>query len=564
MIVGSAVGGLAIARRLLFLSSEFEITLVDRARKIPCPAYRLPGYIAEHHADGTASVAEVRMPGFPFDIDAKEFAWKEHKIEFLWRHETLRIERNAKQIIVRDVENDSKKTLSYDRLILSPGAAPVRPQIPGIDLPQVRTLRTQNDADAILKSLSKKRKDHLPVVVMGGGLPGLEIVSALHAAGHKVVLLEAAKQILIGADAEMVAPLHRELLRQGVELRSDVCLVRLIEQPDDSIRLELNDDDPITARLVVVASGVRPEVSLALDAGLELGITGGLRVNDRMQTGDPDIYAIGDAVEVVVRREEKNLPTRSALAGSVLHQAIIAADHLHGFRHHPYQTFGGTLRCRLFETTFAQTGSSEKQLRRERIRYEKIYLHAPEHYGALDETKRLTLKVLFSPNDGILLGAQAVGTPDAAALIDILATAVRFEATVRQLDALELGFDPSHASPRGLVHFAGDVASDLLDGLVHNTVRKEIKHLQAHQTLLDIRPSNHSKRLSIDGAISLPMEELFQTLDRLDKAKEYIVIGQDGLDGYRACRFLILQGFHAKNFSGGFLTFRDLLELGLA
>lgn len=546
LIVGSAVSGLAVARRLRQLSKGFDITLIDRSSK---PAWKLP-----EDSDGSA----IWSSALPYSD--KEEVEKEIRANILLQHEVIRIDRISRQLTVRNLKKNTKSILSYDRLILCTGSSPIRPHIEGIHAELVKTVRTLEDVDILLQLIEKRNRNFSqhPIVIIGGTPIGLALTETFRNRDLPVVLLEAANQVLIGADYEMLAPLHRNLQEHSVQLMFGISVSKFVQESEDEIVLELSDSQTIPARFVVIAAGVRPEVSLALDAGLELGITGGIRVNDRMQTDDPDIYAIGDVAEISVRCGNKNVPTRLSQVGAVYRQAKIVAKHLHGFRHHPYESYGGTFLCRIFEMAFAQTGFSEKQLRREMIPYEKIYVRVSRSVPDIASSEALRLKVLFSPEDGKLYGAEAAGKEYVGRQIDVLASVLRFGGTVRQLCDLELGFSPFDLLHDDPICLVGNIGSDLLDGLIRNTARKEIKRMKPGQVLLDLRSTDDFKTETIPGSVSMPLSILETKIDKLDKEKEYLLSGYDGQDGYFACRLLIQNGFKAKNFSGGFWVYRDL------
>lgn len=549
LVVGGITGGIAIAMRLRRLDESLEITVIDRSWEIALAPYAIPHCIGEE----PASFRELRIlePGN---------LWKQHRIEYLPALDAIRIDRDGKCLVVRDRKKKSKIALPYDKLVLSTGARPIRPQVPGIDSPLVHTVQTLRDAEGIQEILRHNTGSSLPVVILGASSLGISMAEALCRRNFPVVLMEAAGRILVGADPEMVLPMQQAVREKGIELRCGISLSEIVQDSKNEIRLRLSDDEERTARFVIVAAGVRPEVSLALDAGLELGLTGGIKVNDRMQTRDPDIYAIGDAVEVPIRRGEKTLVSRIPLLRQAQRQAKIAADHLHGFRHHPYISFGGTSVCRFFDRTYASTGSTEKQLLRERIPFDKVYIHS-ERSDYLDDPldlESLSLKILFSPSDGTLLGAQAVGDGDVVRRIDVLATALRFGGTVRQLGDLELCYVPPHGTPRDPLQVAGNIATDVLDGLLRHANRKELKYPRPGQIVLDVRTPEEFREGTLSHAVSLPLEELRDRIGELDKDKEYLLLSQYGIRGYLACRILLQQEFHAKNFSGGYRSYREL------
>lgn len=583
LIVGGGAGGMAATERLRQLSAEFDITIIDRSLKpVSCA-----GDLSEHRG------VPIKSSGNSTDRFAETFE-KHNRSQILLQHEVIRIDRVAKQLTIRDLIKNTKTTLAYDRLILCTGASPIRPHIDGVHSNLVKTVRTPNEVDDLIQLVERRnpKLNRRPIVVLGGTPTGLTVVKAFRTRGMPVALLDAANQVLVGADHEMLAPLHRTLLKHDVLLYLGVSLSKFVQKSEDEIVLELSDSRTISARFVVLAAGFRPEVSLALDAGLESGITGGIRVNDRMQTDDPDIYAIGTAAEISIPCGEKSVPIRLSQLGAVRRQAQVAADHLHGFRHLPFESGGGTSLCRVFETIFSQTGFSEKQLRREHISYEKIFVRILKDPSDPNSPEISRLKVLFSPNDGKLYGAEAVGEKSVKRQIDILASVLRFGGNARQLCDLELGFPSFRLEPRlqntgslcgssdksndflaGIetnqssgespmpndpIQLVGKIAGDLLDGLLRNTARKESKRMKSDQVLLDLRSDDDFEKGTIPDAVSMPLNILETKLDALDKKKEYLLCGYDGLDGYFACRLLMQNGLRAKNFPGGFFAYQDM------
>lgn len=549
LILGGGVGGMAAATRLRRLNEEFEITIVQRTGEIAVSTSGLPFYIGGAVPD-RASLQE---------LSAEEMKSR-YRLNLLTDCEAIRIDRASRHLVVRNRQSTSEISLPYDKMILSPGAAPIRPHIPGMDHAKVRTVRTPDDAEEILKILERTEHQADPVVVLGGGLVGLEITEAFRRRQAPVVLMEAARQILIEADVEMVVPLHRELRRQEVDLRLGVSVDELRQDSDGRLHLVLLGGEEIAARLVIVAAGVQPEVSLALDAGLKVGRTGAIQVNDRMQTSDPDIYAVGDAVQQEVHGSGRTLIGRPAQAGSAIRQARIAADHLHEFRHHAFESFGGSTVVRVFGLTFACTGLSEKRLKREQIPFEKAYVSMPDRDGFLPDAESLTLKILFSPVDGKLFGAQAVGSAGAGHRIDILATVIRFGGSVRQLAGIELCYAPGAGRPKDHVHYAGSIASNVLDGLVRHGTFKEMKRPGNGRVLLDVRSSEEFQAGAIPDAVSMPLERLRKRFSDLNRENEYLVYSGHGRRGYLACRFLSQKGFSVKNFPGGMTVFEQLVD----
>jgi pyruvate/2-oxoglutarate dehydrogenase complex dihydrolipoamide dehydrogenase (E3) component/rhodanese-related sulfurtransferase len=393
--------------------------------------------------------------------------------------------------------------------------------------------------------------------VVGGGFIGLEMVENLHRRGMKVVLLEKLGQIMPPADAEMTAPLVQELRSRGVEVRLK-CGVTGFEQiqGSDSILVKTESRENFTADVVLLAVGVKPDVQLAKEAGLEIGETGGIRVDGRMRTSYPGIFAVGDAVEVIDYVTCQ--PTLVPLAGPANRQGRIAADAICG-REVRYRGTQGTAIVGLFDLCLAMTGASEKTLRRLKIPYEKIYTHSADHAGYYPGAERISMKLLFNPKTGRLLGAQAVGRAGVDKRIDVLATAIQHQATVFELEEAELCYAPQFGSAKDPVNIAGFVAGNILRGDVTPANWSEWKALADEGNppfTLDVRPAAMVAANSIPGTVRIPLAELRDRLDELPRDREIWVHCVVGQTSYNAVRMLAQNGFNVRNLSGGITTFR--------
>jgi NADPH-dependent 2,4-dienoyl-CoA reductase/sulfur reductase-like enzyme/rhodanese-related sulfurtransferase len=460
--------------------------------------------------------------------------------------EVISIDRDKKKIGVRNLETGEEYSESYDHLILSPGAAPVRPPIPGIDHARVLTLRNLQDMDRIIESLEGATS----AAVIGGGYIGLEMAEALAERDIKVSLVELASQVMGPVDPEMATPLHQELIRNGIDLKLGTS-VEAFEDTENGLELLLSNGGKLAADLAVLAIGVKPESALASDAGLEPGETGGIKVNAHMQTSDPDIYAVGDAVEVIDFVTGK--PALIPLAGPANRQGRIAADHIFG-RSSTYKNTQGTAICKVFNLTIGMTGLSEKNAKRTGISYEKIYVHAMSHAAYYPGAQLLSLKVLFDPDDGKVLGAQAVGADGVDKRIDVLAVAVRAGLTVYDLEEMELSYAPPYGSAKDPVNYAGFTAANVLRGDVQLCHVEDISNPTDGQAVIDVRNPPELKAGGIPGAVNIPLPQLRTRLEELSGDKEYLVTCQAGLRGYLACRILTQNGFKCRNLTGGYKT----------
>ena len=437
---------------------------------------------------------------------------------------------------------------SYDKLILSPGAVPVRPPLPGADLPGIYTLRDLSDCDRIKEVLDRGIRR---AVILGAGFIGLEVAENLVPRGMAVTIVEHQNQVLHPFDREMTTPLVEHLASKGVVLMLGNTAEGFQATPK-GLKVHLQSGQSLEAELVLLAVGVRPENRLALDAGLEVGPRGGIRVNEHMQTSDADIYAVGDAVEVTdfVTGQAVQVP----LAGPANRQGRIAADHLFG-RPSRYRGTQGTAILRVFDLTAALTGASEKTLRRLGRPYAKVYLHPMNHAGYYPKAEPMTLKVLFDAQSGRILGAQAVGGAGVDKRIDVLAVAIQAEMTVFDLEEMELAYSPQYGSAKDPINMAGFVAAGMLRG-DHPQMSVEEALGPEAPFLLDVRTPREFAAGNLPGAVNIPLDELRSRLGELPGNRRIAVNCQVGQRGYLALRILRQAGFAAANVSGGYKTYR--------
>jgi NADPH-dependent 2,4-dienoyl-CoA reductase/sulfur reductase-like enzyme len=424
VIVGGVAGGASAAARARRLSEDAEIVLFERGPDISFANCGLPYYLGGVIADRDRLL-----------VVTKSRMHERYKIDVRTGSSVESIDRPGKRVTVRDLATGRVYDESYDKLILAPGAAPIRPSLPGIDLPGIFTLRNMADVDRIKSVLDRGIKE---AVVVGAGFIGLEMVENLVGRGIRVTLVELQSQVLPPLDVEMTAPIAEHLLEKGVALYLNES-AEAFEADPKGLVVRLKSGRRVSGQLVMLGIGVRPENRLAIESGLEVGSRGGIRVNEAMQTTDPDIYAVGDAVEIIdfVTGETAQVP----LAGPANRQGRIAAGHIFG-RPSRYRGTQGTAIVRVFERTAAMTGSSEKTLRRLGRPYHKIYIHPGHHAGYYPGAQPMTIKLLFEPNDGKLLGAQIVGSEGVDKRIDVLAVAIQAGMTVYDLEELELAYSP--------------------------------------------------------------------------------------------------------------------------
>ncbi|MEW7865125.1 FAD-dependent oxidoreductase [Aeromonas diversa] len=553
LIVGGVAGGASAAARARRMDEHAEIVLFERGEFISFANCGLP-----YHIGGDIPSRDALLLQTPqsfkrrFNVEVRVFS------------EVLSIDRAARTVRVRDLQRGEEYEERYDKLLLSPGAAPIRPPLPGIDAPGVYTLRNIPDMDRILAALAHDQPRH--VTVVGGGFIGLEMMEALHQRNLPVTLLELSDQVMAPVDREMAAMLHARIREAGVDLRlrTGLSAIESLERSSDptaevaaaerhGLRLHLGDGTTLDTGLLILAIGVKPETLLAAQAGLELGPRGGIKVDAGMRTSDPHIFAVGDAVEELdfVTGDPALVP----LAGPANRQGRIAADNMLG-RAEQYKKTQGTAICKLFDLAVASTGLNEKRLKQLGMAYEKVYVHPGSHAGYYPGAHPVSLKLLFAP-DGRILGAQAVGKDGIDKRIDVLAVAQRAGMTVFDLQDLELTYAPPFGSAKDVINMAGFVASNHLKGDSPLCHVSDVQALRADQLVLDVRnPGELDKLGRIPGALNIPLDELRGRLGELPRGKEIIVSCQVGLRGHVASRLLQQHGFAVKNLSGGFKTWQ--------
>ncbi|MBC8378135.1 MAG: FAD-dependent oxidoreductase [Planctomycetes bacterium] len=538
LIIGGVAGGASAAARLRRLDEKLQIVMFERGPYISFANCGLPYHISNVIADRKRLL-----------VQTPEKMTERFNIDVRVQSEVIRIDRDQKEVVVHNLQTGEEYTESYDALVLSPGAEPIRPPIPGADLKQVYTLRSIPDMDAIKKDVDESKSAH--AVIVGGGYIGLEMAEALIERGLKVSLVELAPQVMGTVDPEMAAPLHQELKLNGVDLIINTS-INAIENNDTGLNVNLSNGDLLKTDLVILAIGVRPETKLASEAKLQIGPRGGIKVNDHMQTSDPAIYAVGDAVEVTdfVGGFETLIP----LAGPANRQGRIAADNICG-KKSVYRKTQGTAICKVFNLAVATTGMNEKNLKRAGINYEKIYVHPANHAGYYPGATQISLKLLFDPDTGKILGAQAVGADGVDKRIDVIAVAMRAGLGVQQLQDLELNYAPPYGSAKDPVNYAGFVASNVLSGDMPICHWNQVAGPKDDQMLLDVRTPAEVQAGTIPGSVNIPLDDLRGRLNELPKNKEVLAFCQVGLRGYLACRILMQNGYKCRNLTGGYKTY---------
>jgi NADPH-dependent 2,4-dienoyl-CoA reductase/sulfur reductase-like enzyme/rhodanese-related sulfurtransferase len=541
VIVGGVAGGAASAGRARRLSEAASIVLFERGREISFANCGMPYYIggAIRHRDRLL-------------VQTPEGMRKRYRVDVRTRVEVASIDRAAKTVTARDLASGRESIEPYDVLILSPGAAPLRPPIAGLDSPKVFTLRGLADMDAIRESAVAASAGGGSALVLGGGYIGLEMAEALRSLGLGVTLVELTGQVFAPVDPEMAEPLHQHLLAHGVDLQLGVSLAGARETTA-GLQATLSNGRRIECSFMVLAAGIRPEAALAREAGLAIGPTGGIVVDEHMRTSDPDIFAIGDVAETadLVIGKQVIMP----LAGLANRQGRIAADNAFG-RPSVYRKSLGTAICKVFDLAVACVGPNERTLRRLARPYEKIYVHPASHAGYYPGASTISVKLLFDPAGGKVLGAQAIGAEGIDKRIDVLAVAIRAGLTVFDLEELELAYAPPYGSARDAVNYAGSAAANVIRGDVGICHAEEAARPSGGQTLLDVRTAEEVRAGTIPGAINIPIDELRGRLDELPRDKEVLAFCRVGLRGHLACRVLSQNGFRCRNLSGGWLTYQ--------
>lgn len=559
VIIGGVAGGASAAARARRLSEDAEIIMFERGPFVSFANCGLP-----YHIGGDIQERSKLLLQTPESFLAR------FNVDVRVMNEVVSINRQDKTVTVKNLLDGSQYQESYDFLLLSPGAGPVVPPIPGIDNPLTHSLRNIPDMDRIIKTIETNKVEHATVV--GGGFIGLEMMEAFHQLGVKTTLVEMADQVMTPVDREMAGFAHAEIREKGIDLRLGVALssveyvanqsVANTETGEDDthqhlqgkLTLSLNNGDQLDTDILIMAIGVRPETKLAQEAGLQIGALGGIYTNEYMQSSDPSIYAVGDAVEEkdFVTGEQTLVP----LAGPANRQGRMAADNMLG-RQETYQGTQGTAICKIFDLAVASTGKNEKQLKRENIAYEKVYVHTASHASYYPGAETVSFKMLFDPATGKILGAQAVGKDGVDKRIDVMAVAQRAGMTVEQLQHLELTYAPPYGSAKDVINQAAFVANNIIKGDATAIHFDEIDHLSENQVLLDVRNPGELESVGfIEGAINIPVDQLRQRMNELPKDKEIVIYCQVGLRGNVAYRQLVNSGFKARNLLGGYRTYK--------
>jgi NADPH-dependent 2,4-dienoyl-CoA reductase/sulfur reductase-like enzyme/rhodanese-related sulfurtransferase len=540
LIIGGVAGGATAAARARRLNENAEIIVFERGEFISFANCGLP-----YHIGTSIQNRDDLMVTTPADFRNR------YRIDVRTFSEVVAIDRKEKTVEVKNLLDRTVYTETYDKILLSPGASPIRPPIQGIDLKNIFSLRNIPDMDAIKRFVDLEKPSS--AVVVGGGFIGLEMAENLIHRGVKTTIVEMLDQVMAPLDKEMAAIVHSFLRDGGIKLSLGNA-VTAFTQNGKQIQVSTRNGTELMADLVILSIGVSPENLLAKQAGLKVGEYGGITVDETMCTSDPNIYAVGDAVET--RDFLTQVPAIIPLAGPANKQARIAADNIMG-RKATYPGALGTAVVKIFDKTVASTGQSEKKLQKQNIPYKKSYTFSGSHASYYPGAETMAIKLLFSPGTGRILGSQVVGGKGVDKRIDVLATAIYANMTVFDLEALELAYAPPYSSAKDPVNVAGFVASNMVKKDVEVIHWHELNTLEPKENILiDLRTEEELIREgTIDNALHIPVDELRNRLDKLDREKTYILFCAIGLRGYVAYRILSQNGFRAKNLSGGYSLF---------
>ncbi|MGB7567138.1 MAG: CoA-disulfide reductase [Chitinivibrionales bacterium] len=540
LIVGGVAGGASCAARMRRLDESAEIIMFEKGDYISFANCGLPYYIGDAIKDRENLI-----------IQTPEKFKERFNVDVRTNSEVTVINPVDKTVTVRTKESTYGER--YDALVLSPGTSPIRPPLRGIHSPIVFTLRNIPDTDHIRAYVDKKLARRAAVI--GGGFIGLEMAENLRHRGLEVTLVEMLDQVFTPADKEMASVLHQHLIMNGVRLVLGNGVKEILPTGDTTAEVLLNSGERIPTELVILSIGVKPDTEFVKKSGIAVGDRGTIIVDEHMRTDKPDIYAVGDAVEVAdfITGKKVHVP----LAGPANRQGRIAADNIAGIDS-VYKNTQGTAICKIFDLTAAVTGLNEKSAKRWGIPFLKSYTHGTSHAGYYPGAYPLSIKILFAPKSGKLLGAQVIGKDGVDKRIDVFATALRHGLTVYDLAELELAYAPPYGSAKDPVNMAGFVAQNILEGCMPVFYAEDVASIDgSRQQFLDVRTTPEHELGAIDNSLCIPVDELRMRMNELDKEKEIMIYCQVGLRGYLAARMLMQRGFRVKNLSGGYKTYTN-------
>ncbi len=546
VIIGGVAGGATTAARLRRLDEKAKIVLFERGEYISYANCGLPYYIGGIINDrDNLFVQTPENFKDKFNIDVRILS------------EVIRINRKTKTVTVRNLINKQEYEESFDKLVLSPGAEPLRPPIPGINDSSIFTMRNVPDTDKIKKYIEENKPKR--AVIIGAGFIGMEMAENLHHQGIFVTIIEMANQVMNMMDYEMASEIHQHLKTKNVEFFLKDSVVSF-SRHSNNLYVNLKSGKQLRTDLVLLSIGVSPESNLAKEADLELGDRKGIIVDEYLRTSDHNIYALGDAI--LFKHPITNKPVITYLAGPANKQGRIVADNIITNNTKTYKGALGSAIAKLFDITVASTGLSEKMLKIEKIPYIASIIHGSSHAGYYPDALPLTLKILFAPDNGKLYGAQIVGYDGIDKRIDIIATVLNMGGSIYDLQEIEHAYAPPFSSAKDPVNIAGYVAENILTEKLKIVDWTEIQNCQLnHEILIDVRTKDEFKLGSIEKSINIPIDDLRLRLNELDKNKRIIVFCGVGLRGYLAVRILMQNGFNnVFNLSGGYKTYKHATQ----
>jgi len=528
VIVGGVAGGMSAATRLRRLDESAEIIVIEKSGYVSYANCGLPYYIGGVIKDESSLL-----------LQSPESLKQRFKIDVRINSQGVKIDRENKTLLVENLSTKESYLLSYDKLILSPGAAPIRPQIPGIE--RALSLRSVEDTQKIFSQVATKPAS---AVVIGGGFIGVEVAENLVHQGIKTSIVEAASQLLAPLDPEMAYLVNKEMVTNGVDIYLGLSASQITER-----EVCLSDGQCIAAELVILAIGVKPETSLASDAGLKIGVKGGIVVDKFNLTSDPDIYAAGDATEKIDALD--NNPSLVPLANIANRHGRVIADHINGRKVREVKTIGSAI-VKVFDLAIATTGWNEKRLISAKRDYRVIHTHPGSHAGYYPGASTMAIKLIFDPKSGEIFGGQAIGRDGIDKRIDVIATAIRSKITAPELADLELAYAPPYGSAKDPINMLGYIAENIISGLTQSAQWNEIdKYLEAGYILLDVRNEDEFARGQIPDSINIPLDQLRERHSEI-KAKKVLITCQVGQRGHSATLLMKNLGYEAVNLDGGY------------
>jgi len=538
IIVGGVAGGASVATRARRLSEDAEIIVIERGPYVSFANCGLP-----YHIGGEIARRDALL------VQTPEGLRKSFHIDVRVLHEVAAIDRYTKTVWIRNLTTGQISEESYDHLVLSTGAVPLRPRLPGIDLPGIFSLRNMGDMDWINEWI--ERNGVQKAVIAGAGFIGLEIAEQLRHRGLAVTVISSNEHVLNSLDFEMAAPIAAELERNGVEVVLGDPVESFERGPGNQIVVNTDRGGRFAGDMVILSIGIRPQSALARNAGLETGPDGGVVVNEFLQTSDPNIWAVGDCVQLKhrVSGEDVHVP----LAGPANRGGRLIADNILGKRR-PFRGPLGTSIIRVFDLTAASTGLNEQTLQRLELPYQAVHLHPISHAKYYPGAQRLSIKLLFDPSNGKILGAQAVGKEGVDKRIDVIAAAIAGGLTVEELSDVDLCYAPQFGAAKDPVNMAGMVAANVVAGLVDTISWNQLPSGGSDSIILDVRNQSECDAGVIPHSIQIPLPDLRARIHEVPRGRNVIVYCQSGQRSYAACRILSQNGYRCKNLSGSYLT----------